>query len=172
MRPPQDQKLYSNTFSLIILFFLPIHFNPPTLFLEHFLCRYKLMDVTGYFQNTLYAFLSETLFYQFFFINHMTNNYYGTVDSSVGRAVDCRGNKISIGRWFNSGSTEYKFIFSRQQRYCFFPVSFQTYFGQGFVIWPNSDHEWNWLDLYSVVPLIYKVSQLLVREKKNECFSR
>ena len=71
------------------------------------------MDVTGYFQNTLYAFLSETLFYQFFFINHMTNSYYGTADSSVGRAVDCRGNKISIGRWFNSGSTEYKFIFSR-----------------------------------------------------------
>ena len=41
----------------------------------------------------------------------MTKNRHCTVDSSVGRAVDCRRFEISIGRWFNSGSTESRFLF-------------------------------------------------------------
>ena len=31
-------------------------------------------------------------------------------DSSVGRAVDCRGVKLSIGRWFKSGSKDFFFF--------------------------------------------------------------
>ena len=34
-----------------------------------------------------------------------------STDSSVGRAVDCSGEKLSIGRWFESGSVDFFFLF-------------------------------------------------------------
>ena len=45
---------------------------------------------------------------------------YTTLDSSVGRAVDCSCNcQTSIGRWFKSGSREYFFLSFSQRKPAF-----------------------------------------------------
>ena len=57
---------------------------------------------------------------------------FGTIlirsfDSSVGRAVDCSGTKLSIGRWFESGSKD-KIFFSFHFFLCFFFFPFLSVF--------------------------------------------
>ena len=49
-----------------------------------------------------------------FFARAVTFAFNRAFDSSVGRAVDCRGWQLSIGHWFKSGSKE--IFFSNQMR--------------------------------------------------------
>ena len=47
----------------------------------------------------------------FIIVNIITKRLMCSTDSSVGRAEDCSGCLISLGRWFESGSVDFFLIF-------------------------------------------------------------
>ena len=55
----------------------------------------------------------------------ITKILVSSFDSSVGRAVDCSGIKLSIGRWFESGSKDELFFLSFS---FFFPSHLNSFF--------------------------------------------
>ena len=64
---------------------------------------------------------------------------FGTIlirsfDSSVGRAVDCSGTKLSIGRWFESGSKDNFFFFPFLSVFFFLSISFYVFFSFHFFL--------------------------------------